>query len=165
MNNYWNDYLSGVEAYRNGKYQNAIYFFEKSMSVIKFAGLSREDEKDTIETGYCNLGNAKKEVSDFIGAIESYKIALDSNPSRPDFEKLYMQLSECCFQLDNPESMRTAIKYLNICTNYFPNNEVAFMNKGIAYLKINDRNNGKISLESAKALGNKDAQRFINDFC
>jgi tetratricopeptide (TPR) repeat protein len=165
MNNFENDYLSGVKAYQDGNYKNAIYFFEKAISASQFAGLSEEFERDSMETGYCNLGNAKKEVSDFNGAIECYKIVLNSNPGRPEYQRLYINLAECCFEIDDATSMKTAIRYLNICTNYFPNNQVALMNKGIAYIKLNDPYNGRLALESAKSLGNKDAQRLINDFC
>lgn len=165
MNNYEEDYISGVEAYQNGNYQNAIYFLEKSMSAVKYAGLPKEIEKETIETGYYNLGNAKKETSDFAGAIECYKKALDSNPSFPAFEKGYGYLQQCCFEINTQESLQTAVKYLNICTKYFPKNEVAFMNKGIAYINLNDVNNARLAFESAKTLGNEDAQEFINDYC
>ncbi|WP_027137213.1 tetratricopeptide repeat protein [Gaetbulibacter saemankumensis] len=165
MNNFENNYLLGVKSYREGNYENAIYYFEKAMSVLKSAGLPKEFERDSMETGYCNLGNAKKEVSDFGGAIECYKIVLNSNPGRAEYERLYLNLAECCFEIDSPASMETAIKYLNICTSYYPNNVAAFMNKGIAYIKLNDLYNGRKALESAKALGNKDAERFINDFC
>ncbi|WP_179367702.1 tetratricopeptide repeat protein [Winogradskyella forsetii] len=165
MNNYEDDFLSGIQAYQNGNYQNAIYFLEKSMSAVKFAGLTKEIEKETIETGYYNLGNAKKETSDFAGAIECYKKALNSNPSFPAFEKGYGYLQQCCFEINTQESLKTAVEYLNVCTKYFPNNEVAFINKGIALINLNDINNARIAFQSAKALGNEDAQEFINDYC
>ena len=165
MNNYEDDFLSGIEAYQNGNYQNAIYFLEKSMSAVKSAGLTKEIEKETIETGYYNLGNAKKETSDFAGAIKCYKIALNLNPSFPPFEKGYGYLQQCCFEINSQESLKTAVEYLNICTRYFPNNDVAFINKGIAYVNLNDIYNARKAFESAVLLGNNDARSFINDYC
>lgn len=165
MNTYEQDYLSAMEAYQNGNYQNAIYFWEKSISAVKFAGLPKEIQKETIETGYFNLGNAKKESSDYFGALECYKIALNSNPGKPEFEKGYRYLQECCFELNTPDSLRTAIKFLDICTKFFPSDEGAFMNKGIAYINLDETYNARREFESAKALGNEDAQTFLNDYC
>ncbi|MCF6212790.1 MAG: hypothetical protein L3J45_02070 [Flavobacteriaceae bacterium] len=164
MNNYYEDYMSGVKAYQECSYENSIYFFEKALSVLKFAGLDKETENDTYETGYYNLGNAKKEVSDYAGAIECYKKTIDSNPSRADLEKIYDSLRECCFINYTDMSLKTAVKYLNICTKYFPKNQEAFINKGIAYANLKDDYNSRIAFETAKKLGNKDAQGFINKY-
>lgn len=165
MNTYEEDFLTGVQAYQNRNYENAIYFFEKSMTALKYANLSQEIKKDTYETGYLNLANAKKENSDFVGAIECFKKAFDSNPGRPEFEKGYAYFGKCCFELNTEQSLRTAIKYLDICTQYFPENEVAYMNKGIAYIGLNEPNNALQEFRSAQNLGNSDAQSFINDYC
>ncbi|WP_166386812.1 tetratricopeptide repeat protein [Polaribacter sp. 11A2H] len=165
MNNFESDYMSGVKAYKERNFQNAIYFFEKSMSALKFAGLPEEFEKDSMETGYFNLGNAKKEVADFEGAIDCYKIVLKSNPTRPEYERVYMDLSECCFEINNPLYLKIALEYLGNCTKYFPNNISAYMNRGIAAIKLNNLPIAKIAFESAKNLGNNDAEGFLNKYC
>jgi len=165
MNTYQEDFLTGVQAYQNRNYENAVYFLEKSMTALNYADLSPEIKKDTYETGYFNLGGAKKESSDFAGAIECYKKALDSDPARPEFQRGFEYLRICCFELNTEQSLRTAIKYLDICTRYYPKDEVAYMNKGIAYINLGEPKNAFQEFRSAQNLGNQDAQTFINDYC
>jgi tetratricopeptide (TPR) repeat protein len=164
MNNHEEEFLSGIEAYNNANYENAIYFLEKSILSIESAGFDNNTKKDITEISYYNLGNSKKEVDDFTGAIEYYKKALDSNPSRPEFEKIFLFLQECCFKINTKESLKIAVEYLNICTKYYPENVNAFMNKGIAYYNLKDNTNAKTAFKIAKRLGNQDAQQFI-DHC
>lgn len=164
MNNHEEEFLSGIEAYNNANYENAIYFLEKSIESIESAGFDKNTKKDITEISYYNLGNSKKEVSDFAGAIECFKKALDSNPSRPEFEKVFLFLQQCCFEINTKESLKIAVEYLNICTEYYPGNVNAFMNKGIAYYNLKDNANAKIAFQIAKRLGNQDAQQFI-EYC
>jgi tetratricopeptide (TPR) repeat protein len=161
MEQYQKEFLSGASALASGKYHEAINLLEKALTSARDAGLSKSD--DTFENGYFNIGQAKKAIDDFEGAITYYSKAIDCNPSR--FENAYLFIAECCFNIDSYSAMEYAIKYLNQCTRYFPKNESAFMNKGIAYLKINDSNNAKIAFLEARKLGNKDADNFIRDYC
>jgi len=161
MQNYQKEFLMGAQTLTNGNYQDAILHLEKALSSAKLSGLNLTD--DTFETGYFNLGQAKKATGDYNGAINDFQQALKINPSR--FESAYLHISECCFELDTQKAISIAVTCLNSCTKYFPKNESAFMNKGIAYLKLRDTVNAKSAFQSAKLLGNNDADKFIRDYC
>jgi len=160
MENYDHEFLEGASALTKGNYQEAISRLERALILASNSGLNKSDEIFVI--GYFNLGQAKKASHNYDGAIADFTKAIECNPSR--FENAYIYLAECCFEMDTHESMEVAIKFLNQCTKLFPRNDSAFMNKGIAHLKINDKRNAKIALKSAKQLGNIDAERFILDY-
>jgi tetratricopeptide (TPR) repeat protein len=161
MKNYEEEFLIGAKMLVNGSYQSAISHIENALFSAKLDGLNLMD--DIFETGYFNLGQAKKATGDYKGAINYYQQALKINPTR--FENAYLYISDCCFELDTQQSISIAITNLNSCTKYFPKNDEAFMNKGIAYLKLGDRSNAKSAFDSAKLLGNNDADKFIIDYC
>ena len=161
MQIYQQEFLIGAQTLSSGNYQDAIIHLEKALSLAKLAGLNLMD--DTFETGYFNLGQAKKALGDYNGAINDFQEALKINPSR--LESAYLHISECCFELDTHKSISIAVACLNSCTKYFPKNESAFINKGIAYLKLSDTVNAKSAFQSSKLLGNNDADKFIRDYC
>jgi len=160
MQQYKQEYVSGVSALSKGNYIEAILHFEKSISLAKATGLISTD--DTFETAYFNLGQAKRESRKFTEAIADYQKALSLNPK---LESAYLKLAECCFEIETYEAIEIAINTLKTCTRYFPQNKAAFMNLGIAYLKIGDKDGARTAFYSAKRLGNTDADRFIREWC
>jgi tetratricopeptide (TPR) repeat protein len=160
MQQYQQEFLTGASALSKGNYHVAIIHLENALELAKSSGLDSSD--DTFETTYFNLGQAKKAAGRFAEAIADYQKALALN-SR--FESAYSHISQCCFEIDTPEAIEIAIKTLNDCTSQYPRNDGAFINKGIAYLKIGEIGNARAAFQSAKSLGNKDADNFILRYC
>ena len=161
IEHYQMEFLTGASALSKGNYQDAILHLEKALTLAKISGLSTSD--DTFDSGYFNLGQAKKAINKYKDAINDFLKVVENNPT--GYENAYLHIAECCFNINNYESMEIAIKSLNQCTKYFPNNQAAHMNKGIAYLNIGDKQNAKVSFNNAKQLGNMDADNFIRDYC
>jgi tetratricopeptide (TPR) repeat protein len=160
MLQYQQESLLGAMALSKGNHQDAINHIEKSFALAKSAGLNSSD--DTFEAGYFNMAQAKKAMRRFTEAISDYQKVLALNSKN---ESAYIRIAECCFEIDTPVAMEIAINSLNDCTSLFSKNTSAFMNKGIAYLKIGDKSNARLAFQSAKSLGNKDADNFIRDYC
>src|SRR5687767_14434814 len=61
-------YENGISEHKNKKYESAIYFYDKALSI----------NEDYLEA-YIARGNAKAELRNFNGAIDDYNSALKIN--------------------------------------------------------------------------------------
>lgn len=155
------EFLQGVQALTNRRYEEAIKHLEQSLKLIQSVACTGMSDHE--ETCYFNLGQARKATNDFDGAISDFQNALSRNPK---MESAYLRIAECCFELGTTyDAIEIAIAALKNCTRYFPQNEGAFMNLGIDCLKIRDKDGARTAFSNAKRLGNKDADRFIREWC
>lgn len=157
---YQQESLLGAMALSKGKYQEAIIHLENAIRLAKSNGINSSDE--SFEVDYFNLAQSKKAMQRYAEAITDFQKVLTINPKN---ESAYIHLTKCCFEVDTQQTIEIAINELNNCTGYFPKNISAFMNKGIAYLKLGENIKAKSAFQSAKSLGNKDADNFIRDYC
>lgn len=154
------EFLQGVQALTNGRYQDAIKHLEQSLKLNQLIASTAEDDHE--EVCYFNLGQARKALNNYDDAISDFQNALSRNPR---MESAYIRLAECCFELDNYDAMEIAVDALKNCTRYFPQNQEVFMNLGIACIKIGEKDDARNAFSNAKRLGNKDADRFIREWC
>ena len=154
------EFFQGVQDLSNGKYQQAISHLEKSLKLNQSS--SSKVGGDHEEACYFNLGQARKASNNFEGAISDFQNVISRNPRK---ESAYMRLAECCFELETYDAIGIAIDALKTCTRYFPQNEAVYMNLGIACIKIGDKDDARSAFSNAKRLGNKDADRFIKEWC
>ena len=160
MQNIQQEFLQGVQALTNGRYQEAIRHLEQSLKLNQSVASHAGDDHE--EVCYFNLGQARKAINDYEGAISDFQNALSRNPR---MESAYLRLAECYFELETYDAMEAAIDALKTCTRYFPQNQKVFMNLGIACIKIEKKDEAKAPFSNAKRLGNKDADRLIREWC
>ena len=150
------EFLQGVQALTNGRYQEAIKHLEQSLKLHQtLRPISGDDHE---EVCYFNLGQARKADGDYEQAISEFQKALSLNPR---MESAYLALAECCYELETYEAMEIGVDTLKSCTHYFPQNEEVYMNLGIACLKIGRKDEARNAFSNAKRLGNKDVDNFI----
>ncbi|MBS1501032.1 MAG: tetratricopeptide repeat protein [Bacteroidetes bacterium] len=107
---------------------------------------------------YVNRGGLEYKLERYKDALSDFKIALTLKSS----VELYYDIGSSELALKNYKNAVEAFdKYLVTHTD----NSSAYLMRGLAKVNLNDKEGGCPDFQKALALGNKDAQEAINEFC
>lgn len=168
MEEYLKEFLLGLNTFNKRQYQEAIFHFERSLQIANSIGLNSPEE---IFACYFNIGNAKRKLKKFPEAVSAYQNALKYNSQNED---VYLNITDCCFEIETVDSLELAVKLLSFCERNFPTNKILIANLGVGCLKLGIAyiETGKIDLAkklflNAKRLGSEKADElldFVKDF-
>jgi tetratricopeptide (TPR) repeat protein len=149
------EFFKGVEAINSNNSNSAVIHFKNSLSLMYESGMKNEDW----ESSCCfNLGEALKDLRKIDEAIIYYKKAIEKKKLN---EGAYLSLAECYFLQETKEGLEHVIEIISKCILYFPNNEIAHLNKGVALFKLNKYFESFSSFQKATQLGSQDARVYL----
>lgn len=149
------EFMIGVEAINVQNYPKAITAFKRTLSFLKVID---NNDRELESSCHYNLGEAYKNSNMFQEAIDSFSSAIDIKATNED---AYLGLSDCYFLLETNEGLKRAVEILSKCILYFPNNEIAHLNKGVALFKLNRNSEAYSSLQQALRLGSPEARMYL----
>ncbi len=111
-------------------------------------------------------GIAKMELKNNREAIADFNIALDINPTNPDYAFVYSNRGKVKIELkDYQGAIADFSKTLEINPMYAD----VYYNRGVAYIQIGDRKNACIDIKKAASLGSRISAQWLNgadgDWC
>jgi tetratricopeptide (TPR) repeat protein len=149
------EFMSGVEAINVQNYLKAITSFQRTLDLLKVSGSNDLELKSSC---HYNMGEAYKNSNRLVEGINSFSSAIEIKNTNED---AYLGLSDCYFMLETNEGLNKVIEVLSKCILYFPNNEVAHLNKGVALFKLSRYNEANSSLQHAHGLGSQEAILYL----
>ncbi len=147
--------MIGVDAINEQNYSKAIISFKKTINYLKE---SNNTDKELVSSCHYNLGEAYKNSNMFHEAIDSFTSAIEVNPFNQDG---YLGLSDCYFLLETIEGLKQVNEILTKCIMYFPDNEIAHLNKGVALFKLGKNSEAYSSLQRASQLGSQESKMYL----
>ena len=149
------EFMIGVDAINEQNYSKAITSFKKTINYLKE---SNNTDKELVSSCHYNLGEAYKNSNMFHEAIDSFTSAIEVKETNED---AYLGLSDCHFLLETIEGLKQVVEILTKCINYFPNNEIAHLNKGVALFKLDRYSEAYSSLKRASQLGSQESKMYL----
>jgi serine phosphatase RsbU (regulator of sigma subunit) len=155
-NNEWEEQILnqiGLLYLQTGKYEEAIYYFESSIKLLK-----NTDNQSAYGTSYNNIANCYLLLNDYKKSMELREKAIEIREKLDDLSPLgdsYNDLGETYFKLKEYES---AIYYLKKCLAIKENivdlemSALSSYNLGQVYLKMKELNLAKSYLEKSYGL-------------
>lgn len=150
-------FIQGMQAFTSNNFERAVQNFTVALNASSSAS-----GNDHFEACYFNRGQAYKALGEMAEAVADFKKAIELNPNKVSS---YLKLAECLFEVGEYGEPHEAAEVLEECTKHFPNNQEAFMNLGIAYIKSVQNDKARQAFIIAQKLGNPDAERFIREWC
>ncbi len=150
------EFFKGVEAINSVDCNSAVLHFKNTLSLIFKFGIINEELESCC---YFNIGEALKQLRKIDEAITYYIKAIEKKKYN---EEAYISLAECYFLLDTNEGLEQVIEILSKCILYFPNNEVAHLNKGVALFHLNRYSEAYSFLQQALKLGSHEARLHLD---
>lgn len=108
---------------------------------------------------YLHQGNAKYELEDYVGAIESYTSAIEVDPK--NWEAFYLRGRAKTFLDDN----EGAVEDYTLAITIKPDYAEAYLKRGFNKIRLGEKDSGCTDLKMASVLGDKEAPEAIKVFC
>lgn len=140
-------YSQGIEAAKNGQYEQAIDFFTESLN---------EDENNEIKaSALYNIGFCYGIMKDFDKEIDYYKKSLDS------FDRFQPALYDLGMYDYNNKDLDNSLKMFEKLAQVNPEHEGAYYMLGVIFNDMGNKEQAFINMQKAAELNSPEAKEFL----
>jgi tetratricopeptide (TPR) repeat protein len=117
------------------------------------------DLNHLIQPCYFNLALSYSNIADYSNSIKFWSKFLEND--RTNFDA-YFERMQTYFALN---MFNEALLDIDHAIKLKPNRDDLYVNKGIAYLNMGNKMEARKAFSRAVEMGNRDAQKYIHDYC
>lgn len=147
----------GEENLEAEKYHEAINYIHEFFELMERN--SFPDLQHLIQPCYFNLALSYSNSGDHENAIKYWTKYIQSDKANFD---AYFERLKSYFAVNK---INEALLDIDIALKLKPNRADLYINKGIAYIKMGNKIEARKALSKAVEMGNKDAQKYIDNHC
>lgn len=147
----------GEDNVESGNYHEAINCIKEFFELTNrnsFANI-----QDLVQPCYFNLALSYSNLQDHENAIKYWTKFIQNDKANFD---AYFERCQSNFAVNN---IQDALNDADDALKLNPSRDDLYINKGIAYIKLGNKNEAKKALTKAIELGNTDAQDYITKYC